>query len=63
MYDNKEEQSLDDYEGKKEREDLEYIILFYITHSPCRKKLNHSTDMDEEIRSLNHLVYILKIGL
>ncbi len=55
---------MDEYEGKGEREDVGYVpLLFIALHPPTLNESNRLTDMGEGIRSLNHLVYIPKIGL
>ncbi len=64
VHDNEEGQSLDEYESEGEGEDVGYVPLpFVAPPPPPRKESNRPTDMDEEIRSLNHLVCIPKIGL
>ena len=61
-YDNKEGENLDKLEGKDkgEGEDIGYTPLPFI--ALLQKESNRLTDISEGINSLNHLVYILKIG-
>ncbi len=61
VHNNEEGLSLDEYEDEKE--DIRYVSLPFVTFLPPRKESNRPTDMGEEIRSLNHLVCISKIGL
>ncbi len=63
VHDNEEGQSLDEYEVKGEGEDIRYILLPFVALSPPQKKSNRLIDMGEGTKSLNHLVYIPKIGL
>ncbi len=64
VHDDEEGQSLDEYEGEGEGEDVGYVPLPFVTPpSPPRKESNRLTDMGERTRSLNHLVCIPKIGL
>ena len=60
MYDNKERESLDKFEGKSKGEDIGYVFFSFIALS--KKELNSLTNMGKKIKSLNHLVYIPKIG-
>ena len=60
---NKKGQSLDEYEGEDKEEDVGYVLLPYIAPPLPQKESNRSTDMGKGTRSLNHLVYIPKIGL
>ena len=60
LHDNKEEENLDEFEGENKKEGIGYVPLPFITS--LRKESNHSTNMGKETRSLNHLVYIPKIG-
>lgn len=59
VYDDKKEQGLDEYKGESDR----YISLSFNTiyRPPC-KESNRLTDLGKGIRSLNHLIYIPKIG-
>ncbi len=61
VYDDEEGLSLDKYEG--EGEDVGYVPLPFVALPPPRKESNRPTDMGKGTRSLNYLVYILKIGL
>ncbi len=63
MHDDEEGQSLDQYKGEGEREDIRYVPLPFVTLPPPQKESNCPTDMGEGIKSLNHLVYIPKISL
>ncbi len=63
MQDDEEGQSLNEYEGKDEREDLGYILLLFVTPPLTQNKSNCLTDIGKGIRSLNQLVFIPKIGL
>ncbi len=58
--DNKEGESLDEFESKSEKEDIGYVLLPFV--APPQKVSNRPTDMGEGTRSLNHLVCIQKIG-
>lgn len=59
VYHNEEKQGLDRSEGKNDR----YIPLFFVfLHFFSQKVSNRPTDLDNRLKSLNHLVYILKIG-
>ncbi len=60
MHDNEERESSDKFEGEDEREDIGYVPLPFV--APLRKESNHPIDMGKGIKSLNHLVYMLKIG-
>ncbi len=60
LCDDGEGESLDEFEGESEREDIGYVPLLFV--APLQKESNRPTDMGEGIRSLNHLVYILIIG-
>lgn len=60
MHNNEKEQGLDKY--KSEGEGKRYVFLpFIVPFPPLRKELNRPTDLGEGIKSLNHLIYILKI--
>ena len=63
MDNNEEGQSLGKYEDKNERRDVRYVPLPFVAPSSPRKESNRPTDICEEIKSLNHLVCISKIGL
>ena len=63
IYDNKEGQSLDMYEGEDEKENIRYVSLFFLALPPLWKESNHPTGMGKRIKSLNYFVYIPKIGL
>ncbi len=64
MHNDEERQSLDEYEGENEGEDIGYIPLPFVAPlPPPRKESNRSTDMGKRIKSLNYLVYIPKIAL
>lgn len=53
--DNKERESLEKYENKTEGKT--YVIYLFIPNPPYfRKESNYMTDLDERIKSLNHLV-------
>ncbi len=58
--DNKKGEGLDEFESEGKREDIGYVPLLFVT-SP-QKESNRPTNMGEGTRSLNHLVYIPKIG-
>lgn len=59
IYDNKEKLGL----NKSESKDNKYILFPFITlYPPLSKELNHLTDLGKELNSLNHLIYIPKIG-
>ncbi len=60
LRDNKEGESLDKFEDEDEEEDIRYIPHLFIV--PPQKKSNCPINRIEEIKSLNHLVYIPKIG-
>ena len=60
MCNNKEEQGLGEFEDEDERQDIIYIPFLFVTFP--QKESNCPTDMGTEIRSLNHLIYLLKIG-
>ena len=60
VYDNKEGQGLEEYEGESEGE--RYVLFPLIApHPPLQRESNRPTDLGEGTRSLNHLVCILKI--
>lgn len=60
MHDNEEEQSLDKYES--EDKGKRYILFSFITPlSTLQRESNRLTNLGEGIKSLNHLVCILKI--
>ena len=59
-YDNEEDEGLDKFEGESEKEGIGYILLLFV--ALLQKESNHLTDMGKGIRSLNHLIYIPKIG-
>lgn len=63
IYDDKKGQSLDRYKGEGEGKDVEYILFLFVTLSPLQKKSNCPIDMGKRTKSLNHLVYMPKIGL
>ncbi len=63
VYNDEKRQNLDKYEDESEREDVRYIFLPFVAFLPFRKESNRLIDMGERIKSLNHLVYIPKIGL
>ncbi len=63
MHDDEEGQSLDEYEGEGEGENVGYIFLPFVAPPPPQKELIRPTDMGKGTRSLNHLVCIPKIGL
>ena len=60
VHDNEKGQGLDKYKG--ECKDEKYVLFPFIT-PPCppQKELYCPTDLGEGTKSLNHLVYILKI--
>ncbi len=58
VHDNEKGEGLDEFEG--EREDIGYVPLLFV--APPQKESNCPTNMGKETRSLNHLVYISKIG-
>ena len=60
LRDNEEEESLDKFECESEEKSIEYVLLLFVA-SP-QKESNYPTDMGEGTKSLNHLVYIPKIG-
>lgn len=63
MRNDEEEESLDEFKGKDEREDIRYVSLLFITSCLLsQKESNYLIDMGKGIRSLNHLVYISKIS-
>lgn len=55
-----EGESLDEFEGEGEEDDIGYVSLPFVT-LPW-KKSNRLTDMGEGTKNLNHLVCISKIG-
>lgn len=59
MYNNKKRQSLDEYKSKSKGEDVRYIPLPFL---PFQKESNYPINIGEQTKSLNHLVYISKIG-
>ena len=60
VYYNEEGQGLDKYESKGK--DKRYVLFSFIAPSPLfKKKSNRPTNPGKGIRSLNHLVCILKI--
>ncbi len=63
MHDDEKGQSLDKYDGKGEGKDIRYVPFPFIAPlSLPQKESNRPTDISKGIRSLNHLVYIPKIG-
>ena len=60
MRGNEEGKSLDKFGNKGEGEDIRYIFLLFIA-SP-QKELNRPKDLGKRTKSLNQLIYILKIG-
>ena len=63
VHDNEKKQNLDEYEDEDERKDIGYVPLPFIAPLPPQKESNRPTDIGERTKSLNHLVYIPKIGL
>ena len=61
MRDNKKRESLDDFEGEGEGENIGYVPLLFVANPPLQKKSDRLTDFGEGTRSLNHLVCISKI--
>ena len=60
LRDNEEEEGLDGFEDEDEEEDIGYVFFPFV--NPPQKESNHPTNVDEGIKSLNHLVCISKIG-
>lgn len=59
MYDDEQEQGLEEYKGKDNR----YIFfLFNAPQPPPCKESNHLTTLSEKTRSLSNLLYILQIS-
>lgn len=62
-YDNKKGKVLDKFKDKNEKKNIRYVLFLFVTPlSLPQKELNCRTDMNKGIKSLNHLVYIPKIG-
>ena len=57
--DNEEKNGLDEYEG--EIKGTKYVALLFIPLFFPQKVSNHLSDLGKATRSLNHLIYILKI--
>ena len=57
---NQKDEGLDKFEGESKEKDIEYILFTFIT--PPQKESNSLTDMGKGIKSLNHFIYIPKIG-
>ena len=60
LYNDEHEEGLDEFEGEGEGEGIEYVLFFFV--APFQKESNCPTDMGKVTRSVNHLVYIPKIG-
>ena len=60
LRDDEEEEGLDKFEGKSEGEDIGYVLFLFI--APLQKESNCVTNIGKGTKSLNHLVYIPKIG-
>ena len=62
VYDNSAMQCENGYKNESKGKNIGYIPFQFIAPSlPFQKKSNRPTDYGEEIKSLNHLVCILKI--
>lgn len=60
MHDNKEEQNLDKYQNKGEGK--KHVFFPFIAFPPPSQRKSYClTNLDKKTKSLNQLVYILKI--
>lgn len=63
MLNNKKQQSLNKYKGKNKDKSVEYIFFSFIDlFFHFQKKFNRLINLSKRIKSLNHLIYILKIS-
>ena len=60
VHNDKEEKSLDKFEDEGKGEDIKYIPLLFVVFP--QKESNCLTNINKRTKSLNHLVYIPKIG-
>ena len=60
LHNNEKEKGLNEFESDGKGESIGYVLFSFV--APPQKESNHSTNMGERIRSLNHFIYIPKIG-
>ena len=60
MHSNEKREDLDEFEDEGERKNIGYILFLFIALP--QKESNHSINKGKEIKSLNHLICIPKIG-
>lgn len=63
IHDNEKKQNFNKYKAKNEGEGIRYIFFSFVSNLFLSlKKSNCPTNLGKEIKSLNHLIFISKIG-